>query len=282
MNSAMATLKGEQLRQHLDQALSFEAGVDAPALESYIAACRVDVSLGDFVLAILNTTYWRDRTLPDPALKQACIGLAKEIDASVVGSTEPLYHSRRHFKEVCLALSLLLSAGTSQVGWPITDEEAWHLLLAAIGHDYGHEGRPNRSFGELEQKSCCLTGQFMRQAGMNILVIDRVENLILATEPTLYETLICSVSGGSVTTTLDFMKILLVEADLFASMLPEYGILLSKCLSKEFSVESPLAAQKIASPEGRLGFLKAHPYVSPNSRAINFGSVIELAVKNCR
>jgi hypothetical protein len=178
-----------------------------------------------------------------------------------------------------LGLSLLLSAG----GLPLTDEEAWILLLAAIGHDYGHEGRPNHEFGELEEKSCRLVADYLQgQTDIASKMLDRVQTLIRATEPTLYAAVTGPYAAGDDLPTLETMKILLVEADLFASMLPEYGILLGCQLSEEFQAEAPQVAQIIASPAGRLGFLKAHPFVSPNAKAMNFGSVIASAIETTR
>ena len=265
----------QSLAQQLNAALCFSAGTDARALENYMAACRTHASFAEFTRALLATDYWVGRALPDPVLRKACLGLAEAIDAAAQDMTEPAYHSRRHFKEVCLGLSLLLRAS----GWPIPDEAAWVLLLAAIGHDYGHEGRPNRVFGELEEKSCGLVTDYLqRLPGLDAAVLAQVTTLIRATEPTLYSALTTPVTRGDDLPALETMKILLVEADLFASMLPEYGILLGNWLSEEFRANAPQVAQIIASPAGRLGFLKAHPYVSPNSKALNFGSVIESAV----
>ncbi len=282
MNGRVSAPCDQSLSQSLDEALSFKSGAGAPALESYIAVCRNPASsMGDFIQALLETAYWRQRALPAPVLSDACLGLARAIDDALAEATEPPYHSRRHFKEVCLGLSLLLSAGTVQMGqasWSLSDEDAWIVLLAAIGHDYGHEGRQNRTFGELEEKSCRLTGAFLRDAGLDDSVIDQVATLIRATEPTLYAALTGPAAHGAKLSAIETMKILLVEADLFASMLPEYGILLGNWLSEEFKAETPGLAQIIASPAGRLKFLSTHPYVSPNSRALNFVSVIESAV----
>ena len=265
------------LAQALNAALRFKAGTAPDALETYIAACRTPASFAEFVGALLQTDYWAGRALPDTAaaLKTACLGLAAAIDVAAHGVDEPAYHCRRHFKEVCLGLSLLLAGA----GWPISDEDAWILLLAAIGHDYGHEGRPNHRFGELEEKSCGLVADYLqRHPGVDAAAQERVAALIRATEPSLYSAVTGPYAAGADLSTLETMKILLVEADLFASMLPEYGILLGNWLSEEFRAEAPQVAQVIASPAGRLGFLKAHPYVSPNSKALNFGSVIESAV----
>lgn len=252
---------------------------DLAQLEKYFVLCDGPESLAGFVEALINTPFWTEKLSHGGNLPEACRQLAASIDAYVGLKTEPAYHSRRHFKEVCLALSLLLQSGRSlaAVGsgasaWSVDDYNCWILLLAAIAHDFGHEGRPNRTQGELEEKACRLAEDVL---GASLCLpagcVQTIKALILATEPSLYTELIkVAVKAGEGIGTDDVMKVLLVEADLLASMLPNYGVALGKLLADEFRPHVPALADLIESVEGRKGFLRAHPSISPNLRYLGF------------
>jgi hypothetical protein len=56
---------------------------------------------------------------------------------------------------------------------------------------------------------------------------------------------------------------LMVEADLLASVLPKSGKLLGKLLEQEWKSSNPNGAATVASNQGRLQFLKNIRFVSP-------------------
>lgn len=274
------------LAHALEQAMSLELGSDAAALETYVAACNTPESFSGFIHGLIHTAFWRAKAPDGGDLPVLCEQLAAVIDEDAAQGAEPAYHSRRHFKEVCLAVSLLLRAGQDLLAvdgaanpWALADKDCWILLLAAIAHDFGHEGRPNRTAGELEEKACDLVARFQQtHPNLDRRVVATVQALIRATEPSLYTALTQVAASHQAVAPLDVMKVLLVEADLFASMLPHYGVGLGALLAQEFEPHAPALAELIASPVGRKGFLEAHPYASPNADRLGFNEVIHSAI----
>lgn len=275
--------KGEEfvstLSYCLEQAVILSPEPDVAQLEKHFAVCVGPESLAEFIEALVNTPFWTAKRSHDGHLPEACHQLAASIDAYVGFKAEPAYHSRRHFKEVCLALSVLLQSGQSLAAvdsevaaWSVDDFNCWILLLAAIAHDFGHEGRPNRTHGELEEKACQLAEDYL-QAVMILPngAMEKVQRLVRATEPSLYMELVkMADNAGKHIDTEDVMKVLLVEADLLASMLPNYGVVLGKLLAEEFRPQLPDLADLIGSVEGRQAFLRVHPSISPNLHRLGF------------
>lgn len=260
---------------HLQQAMILSPQPDVAQLEKQFAVCAGPETLAEFVETLIKTPFWSEKRSHGGVLPEACQQLAGSIDAYVGSKSEPAYHSRRHFKEVCLALSLLLQSGRSLAAvdsgasvWSVDDCNCWILLLAAIAHDFGHEGRPNSAQGELEEKACVLTEEVLEAAlCMPASYMNTIKTLILSTEPSFYTELIkMADKAGEGIGTDDVMKVLLVEADLLASMLPNYGVALGKLLAEEYRTEAPALASLIGSHEGREVFLKTHPSISPNLR----------------
>jgi hypothetical protein len=272
------------LMQSLEQATSLSHGTAPDVLEAYFSVCTEPDTFSDFIYGLSDTAFWRAKLPGGGDLPELCRQFAKAVDKAISQQVEPAYHSRRHCKEVCLALSMLLRAGSvlpiaAPNSWVLTDEDCWILLLAAISHDFGHEGRPNQSPGELEEKACSLVALFREtHPQLSQRTVDIVQTLIRATEPTLYPALIGLLDDPEEIQRIDAMKILLVEADLFASMLPTYGITLGNLLAQEFEPHAPALAKLVASPAGRKGFLESHPYFSPNSRQLCFNDVIRTAI----
>lgn len=271
------------LVDRLAQATSLSLGASAEALSEYFTVCQAPEPFAEFIESLVATPFWKAKRSAGGDIPRLCCALAGAVDAYYDDAPEPAYHSRRHFKEVCLALSLLLKKGIGPSVWEMADRDCWILLLAAIGHDFGHEGRPNRVSGELEAKSCELVEAAVvalqkDDTGLVAEDLDTIRTLIRATEPTLYAVLTAAVDAPAELRRIDAMKVLLVEADLFASMLPSYGVVLGKLLGQELAPHAPALAQLVASPAGRKGFLESHPYFSPNSHQLAFNDVIRTAI----
>ena len=286
MMQVNSELVDNELKERLLQAINLKLGIGVDALETYFLMCERPDSFAIFIEELIETNFWQRKISSGEIWSGICIELAREIDRFCQDASEPNYHSRRHFKEVCLALTLLLMSQSSSAGedeadfkWRLTDEDCWVLLLAAIGHDFGHEGRPNRHLGEQEEKACHLLADFLKtRVEISPEQLERLQILIRATEPSLFNELMGRVKHLDSVQDIETMKVLLVEADLFASMLPTYGVRLGKLLAEEFATHDPALAQLIASSEGRKSFLQSHPYVSPNSQRLQFNEVIRSAI----
>ena len=117
---------------------------DPSLLEHYFALCNtVPISFADLVRALCHTRLWRGFEVLDNPYPKLCQDFADSVEyATQIMQPAPAYHSRAHFKDVCLALSALASQ-VSLIGaregldqqWQLSAEEWWILLFCAIAQD---------------------------------------------------------------------------------------------------------------------------------------------------
>lgn len=256
------------------------SGKPLDALESLFSLSRTySEGFRHFLGELLTNSYWQSQNYPANPYPELCIGLASFIDSHTasMGQTEPAYHSRKHFQDVCLALTVLLSqplASTQKSEfddpWTISHEDAWILLFCAVAHDFGHDGSTNKIPFELEKSSIEKTRTFL---GHNSSAPDlakalkvKIEPIILATDPSFLGALVAKFTEQTEKPTkTDCMSMLMVEADLLASVLPTHGKLLGELLGREWESSNPKAAASVASDQGRLKFLEYIRFISPHA-----------------
>ncbi len=273
--------KSNDLNTSLKQLLS------NPSLEKmeeiFLIGERVTTDFSKFIELLMNTELWKNLDYSNNALKDLCRGLSIQIQNHNQSlDWEPNYHSRSHFKDVCIALSLLIQSQAAFTNSPaahlalsVSAKEAWILLFCAIGHDFGHDGTINTSPFELEKKSISHIKHWLSTTNypateMNGL-LNYVEPIILATDPKNFQTLLTKKIDQNHRT--DLMALLLVEADLMASILPVRGALLSRNLAMEWRNNYPDMAKGVNSIEGRIGFLERIQFTSPHSQVLNISTI---------
>jgi hypothetical protein len=234
------------------------------------------------IAEILNSPFWRALDYPNNPYKILCLDLAKEIDSLARIQVEPAYHSRLHFKDVCLIISCLLmqeenlTLNSDSNTWLCSTEEKWLLLLAAIAHDFYHPGLINKTPLEIEKNSLRMLELFLTRENLNDdlkkSIIDRLTPWILATHPDDYLELHKNLANR-VNDHESKLAMLLVEADLFSSSLPTKGLKLSARLAEELKNSSPSKSDIVKSTEGRLAFLKHIKFVSPHALALKFEEI---------
>ena len=176
---------------------SFKLPLSDPSLERmeelFVIADRATTDFSKFIELLMNTELWKRLDYPNNVLKDLCKGLSIHIQNHNQSlNWEPNYHSRSHFKDVCIALSLLIqsqaaiaNASAALPALSISSEEAWILLFCAIGHDCGHDGTINTSPFELEKKSIAQIHHWLNTTNypptkINALM-NYVEPIVLAT-----------------------------------------------------------------------------------------------------
>lgn len=112
----------------------------------------------------------------DPALAAASRAIAAAIDADPGFYDRHPYHSRQHFCEVMLAAALLCQVHRRSA------RESQLVLLAALIHDFDHDGKPSRDF-RLERTSLDHAAPFLASAGVGPDARGQLAALVLATEP---------------------------------------------------------------------------------------------------
>ena len=110
-------------------------------------------------------------------LLQAGGRIARDIDAGIGAGDGNPYHNRQHFCEVLLAALYLLLAA------PLTQAERVQLLVAALAHDFHHDGK---GFGDatfrLERVAVEAMLPYLAASGVPQDECTRISAMILATE----------------------------------------------------------------------------------------------------
>ena len=260
---------------------------DPSLLEHYFALCNTDsMSFADLVRALCHTRLWQGFEVLDNPYPKLCQDFADSVEHTTqVMQAEPAYHSRSHFKDVCLALSALASQAHYVAArkepdqqWNLSPEDWWILFFCAIAHDYGHPGTRNQTPFELEKYAVELTQEFLLRhsyplSKIKALMAD-LEPIVLATDPRYFATL----SGRFLhqvqpNKRVDVMGLLLVEADLFASALPKRGTYLGEQLAKEWESSDSKLAQIVKSLAGRTQFLEGITFYSPHARRLQIETI---------
>jgi hypothetical protein len=233
-----------------------------------------------FIDALLDTDLWRGLYFEGNPYPKLCHDLSICIDAlNSSFESEPPYHSRKHFVDVCIGISTLLSQNIEcdQVHelspWAVSKEDSWLLLFAAIGHDYMHRGRINSV--DYENELISLNGlQLFLDKDSDLSpeykqnLMRKLHRLILPTcfdfTHLLYEKINMGIGEQ-----IDYLAMLLTEADVLASTLPNRGKVLSKRLSLEWQDQNKELAKFVASKEGYDAFLQKVQFLSAQSKKLN-------------
>jgi len=249
-----------------------------------------------FLQELVQTEFWQSQNYPGNPFLDLCLKLGAQIDRynGSLAHPEPPYHSRKHFQDVCLSLTVLLdqhdgsaSESTDQAIWAMTPEEVWALLLCAIAHDYGHDGSMNASPFQLERDSIARTQSFLLESSIPPALAqdlcDKIEPIILATDLSFFNTLLSKFTDPiNQPNKTDCMCMLLVEADLLASALPQQGQLLGKLLSQEWQPHHPQAAISVASDQGRLKFLEHIRFISPYAMMLKMEDIRKQSIEELK
>jgi hypothetical protein len=274
---------------------SFKLLLSNPSLEGmeeiFVIADRATADFSKFIELLINTELWKSLDYSNNALKDLCKGLSIHVENHNQSlNWEPNYHSRSHFKDVCIALSLLIQSQAAFTNSPVAHpalsvsaKEAWILLFCAIGHDCGHDGTINTSPFELEKKSIAQVHHWLNTTNYPPTKINGlmnyVEPIILATDPKNFQTLLTKKIDQNRT---DLMALLMVEADLMASILPVRGALLSRNLAMEWKQNYPAMAKLVNSIEGRIGFLERVQFTSPHSQVLNVRAIQQTHIRQLK
>ena len=258
----------------------FDGGVFTEVdIENYFLEVNHQQSdFSEFIESLLGTPYWKNAEDQQGNYRLACRIFSVAVDGyakSII--KEPPYHSRSHFKDVCLGVSILLLNQPEDMssGSRLKNEDVWILLLSAIGHDFGHNGAVNSYPFEIELRSIEYINQLLMASELPISftnrLIDRMRPIILATEPTCLKVALDTFIKDQDSKTfslVNYMSVLMIEADLMASTLPAYGEILTQKLSNEWMMENPENAIFITTRKGRLNFLNSFQFVSPPAQHI--------------
>jgi len=250
-------------------------------------------SFAVFIEHLIASPIWQSWDYVGNPYKTYCLELARAVDhLNQEMISEPAYHSRKHFKDVCLSLTILLmqdpvntNLANSDSQWSIDPIERWILLFCAIGHDFGHDGSTNRSPFELEKVSIERLRNFLHDQNcppeLRRDLMLMVESIILATDPKSYPHLwakFASTKGEH--ERVHLMSILMIESDLLVSILPAQGMRLSERLAQEWQAYDPELAKVVVSPKGRLAFLNKLNLLSAQAKSLGLFDILSAEKKD--
>jgi hypothetical protein len=222
-----------------------------------------------------------DASTIDP-LYRAGMAIARDIDAGVGAGIDNAYHNKNHLCEVLLcaiAISNLVS---------LSSHEKTLLFIAAMAHDFHHDGRHNVQPYRLELQAAAETESYLTSAGVSEQDRKTISTLIWATETqngvltarACYAKHFLNIDKARSDTTVDFsslkndarlalLALILTEAD----VLPSVGLTIEHAestaarLGQEWG--QPMTAKsKIDFIDNFVGDMLVAKYFMPNVRMV--------------
>jgi len=247
-----------------------------------------NLKFDQFIIELLTRGLWASADKSTRKYQEVAVALSNHL-ANFKGM-EPSYHNQSHFREVCLSMALLLGtqsvifpSSTEESPWKVSNHESWILLLSAICHDLGHDGSTNKYPFELEKRSVGLFQEFLEEIPLTLFerkeMVNSIEPIILATDPKYFPTLIDKFNPESRPNRSDYLSMLMVEADLLASVLPNKGKILGERLADEWRLSNPEAATSVKTNKGRLYFLQHIHFISPQSKALGVEEIRKISIE---
>ena len=189
---------------------------------------------------------------------------------------EPAYHNRLHIADTLVCMTYLLKTSAA-LNVPGANQPAVMAMALSImaGHDFLHPGGSNAQPGEFEARAVEDLQPLMADAGLSSTERQTVANCIMATDPVRVKGMHLQVRTQPYDLRqIDCLIVLLQEADIMASTLPQTAPGLSQSLSVEWSAHKPKAAQELLLPQNRLMFLEhAALFSSPSASRLGLDGV---------
>ena len=189
---------------------------------------------------------------------------------------EPAYHNRLHIADTLVCMTYLLKASVhAQVPGANAPQIVALALAIMASHDFLHPGGSNSEPAEFESRAVQDLQPLMQSAGLSERDRQDVAHCILATEPSRVKAFHMDVRSRPFDLRQrDCLAVLVQEADILASTLPQTQQGLTQALSREWAPTQPVAAGNLLLPENRLMFLEhAALFSSPAAKCLGLDRV---------
>lgn len=189
---------------------------------------------------------------------------------------EPAYHNRLHIADTLVCMTYLIKASVvMKVAGAGQPPVAAMALAVMAGHDYLHPGGSNARPGEFEAQAVQDLQPLMAQAGLFDEDRENLAHCIMATDPAQVKGFHLKVRSQQFDLRHpDCLAVLVQEADILASTLPQTSTGLTLSLAREWAPKQPEAADKLLLPQNRLLFLEhAALFSSPAARSLGLDAV---------
>jgi hypothetical protein len=185
---------------------------------------------------------------------------------------EPAYHNRLHIADTLVCMTYLLkTSGALKVAGAHNPEVVAMALCIMAGHDFFHPGGSNTHPGEFEARAVQDLQPLMAAAGLTLAERQTFTYCIMATDPTRVKGVHLQARTRPYDLhQADCLAVLVLEADIMASTLPQTASSLTQSLAIEWAPQQPEAAEKLLLPKNRLLFLE-HAVLFSSPAAIRLG-----------
>lgn len=134
---------------------------------------------------------------------------------------------------------------------------AIEAMIAMVAHDYLHDGTVNRHIGQLEARSCAAVDAVLAARGLPGPARARIRRWIMATDPLVIADHHRRLKGRPFSIgEPDCLQLLINEADILVSSLPDFGQAQTEALASERAANGISSADSLLSPASRRQFLE--------------------------
>lgn len=189
---------------------------------------------------------------------------------------EPAYHNRLHIADTLVCMTYLLKTSSAlQVPGARKPSVVAMALGIMAGHDFLHPGGSKLQPGKLEARAVQDLQPLMAAVGLTSAERQILKICIMATAPAEVKGLHLQIRTHPFDLKrTDCLAVMVTEADIMASTLPQTASSLTQSLAIEWSSQIPEAAKKLLLPQNRLLFLEhAALFSSPAARRLGLKAV---------
>jgi len=190
---------------------------------------------------------------------------------------EPHYHNRLHVANTLVTLTtlLLLQRQCSGDERSIPSHIEWLAMLIMLSHDLLHDGSINRQESQIEARSVAYLKPLMQQHQVDLADQHIIQMIILLTDATLVKAGHEKIKNKPFfIEDMDCLTVLIQEADILASAMPEVGPLLTKQLASEWAKINHHGMSALTTASGRIEFLRHGAlFSSPASQLLGINAV---------
>jgi hypothetical protein len=195
--------------------------------------------------------------------------IADAVDAAACRRPELPYHNRHHVAEAVLSMGWLARA--ARRAGAIGETDAALGVVAMVGHDLHHDGSPPNG-GALEARAAAEVVAIAADFGLSARERDTLHAIIIGTDPFRVVRNAARAAGelavGPLGAAVDAVIAMANEADVFASVMPGLGAMLTDDLIRERREAGDQSASSLASFTSRLGFLTTYGNLGPAARSL--------------
>ena len=172
---------------------------------------------------------------------------------------EPDYHNRLHVANTLEALTtlLLLQRQYSDAERTVPSPMEWTAMLIMLSHDLLHDGSVNKRPSQIEARSVEYLEPLMQQHQVEQADQHTINVIILSTDPIMVKASHAKIiKKPFFIEDIDCLTVLIQEADILASAMPEVGPLHTKKLASEWAKINHPDSSTLITPSGRSEFLR--------------------------